>query len=141
MFMHLVGFVGNLVHSSASGPRNVDNTIFHARVGSERIPQKAYWDTLCQTCVFASSGIYGSRRAFWCVQVAKHRHTIFDARVGLVHIPQKSPQDTLRRTCVFASSGICGSRSVFQCVWTTKCRQTIFHAWVGPIRIQQKARL
>jgi hypothetical protein len=28
-------------------------------------------DTLRRTCVFAYVGIYGSRSAFWCVQVAK----------------------------------------------------------------------
>jgi hypothetical protein len=32
---------------------------------------------LCQTCVYASSGICGSHSAFWCVQGAQCQHTIF----------------------------------------------------------------
>jgi hypothetical protein len=40
MFLHLVGSMGHVLHSSASETRNID-TIFHALVGSVRIPQKA----------------------------------------------------------------------------------------------------
>jgi hypothetical protein len=36
---------------------------------------------LCETRVFASSGICGSSNAFWCVPGAKHRCTLFHARV------------------------------------------------------------
>jgi hypothetical protein len=46
-------------------------------------------DTLCQTCVSASGGICGSRRAFPCVWAAKWRRTIFYARVGPVRIQHK----------------------------------------------------
>jgi hypothetical protein len=69
------------------------------------------WDTFCQTCVFASGGICGSRSAFWCVQGMKRRCAIFHAQVGPVWIWQKARQNTLGQNCIFASGGICVSRS------------------------------
>jgi hypothetical protein len=56
------------------------------------------WDTLCQTCVFASSVIYGSRSVFTCVWGVQCRRTIFYAQVGLIQILGKARPDTLCRT-------------------------------------------
>jgi hypothetical protein len=50
---------------------------FQARERPVRIQQKARWDTLRQTCIFASGGICVSRRALWCVRGVKRRHIIF----------------------------------------------------------------
>jgi hypothetical protein len=67
----------------------MDALFLHPRVGPVWIAQKAHWDTLSQTCVFVSGGIYGSCSAFWFVQGVKRRCTIFHAWVGPVQIPQK----------------------------------------------------
>jgi hypothetical protein len=51
-----------------------------------RILEKAQWDMLHQTCIFASGAMCGSRSAFWGIQGMKRRCTIFHARVVLVRI-------------------------------------------------------
>jgi hypothetical protein len=114
-------------------------TIFHARVGLVKFPQKVRRDMLRRTCLFTSDGIYGTRTAFRYVRSAKCRSKIFHARVGPVQILQKAHQDTLSWSCVFASRGIYGSRSAFRCIRAAKRRHTIFHARLGPVRTPQKA--
>jgi hypothetical protein len=62
------GRVTSMHYFLCSGGYNTDST-------------KTGQDTLCQSCVFAFSGICRSRSAF---RGAKHRRTIFHAWVGLV---------------------------------------------------------
>jgi hypothetical protein len=93
---------------------------------------------LCQTYVFASGRLCGSRSAFQCFWGAKRRCTIFHAHVRPKRIPQKAHQDTLHHTCVFPSDRIYGSRSVLRCVRSVKRQCTIFLASVGPLWIPQK---
>jgi hypothetical protein len=119
-----------------TGARNASNTLFlMLRWYRYKFHKKARWDTLRQTCVFASIRIYGSHSAFQFVRGMKRQGTIFHAQEGPIRIPQKHCRNTLRQTCVFASIGICGSRSAFRCVRGVKRRRTIFHGWVGPIRV------
>jgi hypothetical protein len=53
-----VGSAGHVVRVGVSGTRNVD-TIFHARVGPVRIPEKARQDMLHQTCILHRVGYAG----------------------------------------------------------------------------------
>jgi hypothetical protein len=155
--LHPMGSVGHLVHCVVSGTQNVESLFF--MIGADRygfhkkrngahytklvflhpvrIPEKARWDMLHRTCVFASGGIYRSRSALRCIRGVKHQRTIFHAQVGRVRIAQKARWDTLRQTSVFALGGIFGSRSAFRCVRVAKHRRNIFLARLGPVRIQQ----
>jgi hypothetical protein len=51
--------------------------ILNAWVGRVQFPLKVHRDMIRHTCVFASSGICGSRSAFQCVRGTKRRRTIF----------------------------------------------------------------
>jgi hypothetical protein len=80
VFLHHVRFEGHVRRSGASRAQNVDALFFmlvRARCGSQIMRR----GTLRPTCVFPSSGICGSRSAFYCVQGAKHQSTIFHAQV------------------------------------------------------------
>jgi hypothetical protein len=57
-----------------------DPTIFHPRVGSVWIRQKAHRDMLHRTRVFASGGIHLSRSAFRCIRGVKRGHIFFMLR-------------------------------------------------------------
>jgi hypothetical protein len=64
------------VHSGAFGARDFDAIFFTLRWDWYRFDIKRIGHVTPNLC-FSSSGICGSRSAFWCVWGAKHRHTIF----------------------------------------------------------------
>jgi hypothetical protein len=94
VFLHPVGYAGHIVHSDASGSRNV-NTLFTCSGGTSTDRTKAQWNMLRRICVFASNMIYGSRSALRCIPGVKHQRNIFHARVGAVQISQNALQDML----------------------------------------------
>jgi hypothetical protein len=70
-----VGSACHVVHSVCPGAK-CQCTIFHAQVGPVHISQKARRDTLCQTCVFGSGAICGSRSAYRAIG-AQNVNTLF----------------------------------------------------------------
>jgi hypothetical protein len=79
VFLHLMESAGHVVHSVRSR-HETSTRYFSCLDGTGTYSTKAHWNTLHRTCVFASSGICGSRSA---LRGTKCRHTIFQARVGL----------------------------------------------------------
>jgi hypothetical protein len=58
-FLYPVGSASQAVHFGASEERVVETRFFKLRWDQYRFFQKALQDTLCQTFVFASGGLYG----------------------------------------------------------------------------------
>jgi hypothetical protein len=95
VFLHTVGSVGHVVHSGASGARNVDILFFMLGWDRYGFHKNRAGIRYVELAFFASSGICGSRSAFWCVQVTKRGHSIFHARVEPVRIAQKARWNTV----------------------------------------------
>jgi hypothetical protein len=92
--------------------------------GPLRITQIASWDTLNQTCVFSSGGIYGSRSMLWCVRGVKQRCTIFHSQLGPRANPAKSALGHAMPNLCF---GVQWDLQVMQCVLVHSGRETSMH--------------
>jgi hypothetical protein len=95
VFLHLVRSAGHIVHSGASGARNINALFFMLRWARYRSHRKRVGTRYVELVCFASYASCLSHSAFWCVWGAKHRCTIFHARLGLVWIRQKVRLDML----------------------------------------------
>jgi hypothetical protein len=134
-FLYSVWSTDHVLCLGVSRERNVD-TLFFILGWACCVSEKASRDTLRQTCLFASSTVYGLHSVFGCVRGMKHRHNNFYALMGPVRILEKTQRDTLRWTCIFASGTIRGSCSWFCHVQDMKCRCIIFYARVGLMQKQ-----
>jgi hypothetical protein len=88
VFLHPVHFAGHVMHCSASGRET--QTHYFSGSGGPSVVSINIVGARYVELVFASSGIYGSRSAFRCVQGVKHRRTIFHPGVGLVRIKKST---------------------------------------------------
>jgi hypothetical protein len=89
VFLHPLGSVGHLVHSSVLGLQNIEALFFMLRWDRYGFYKKC--DGTCYVeRVFLSGGICGSRGVFQCIRRVKRRCTYFHARVGTVRIAQKA---------------------------------------------------
>jgi hypothetical protein len=120
-FSHPEGSAGHIVHSGASGERNIDTLFFMLEWDQYGFDKK------CITTRYAELLIFHPR--------SESSTQYFSSSAGTSTDSTKIVLDTLHRAFVFASGGICMSRSAFRCVRGVKCRRTIFHARVGPVRI------
>jgi hypothetical protein len=72
--------MGHVVHSGASGARNIRAVFFLHGWDRYGLYKKSAGTCYAELVFFASSGFCRLRSKFWCVRGAKHRHTIFHVR-------------------------------------------------------------
>jgi hypothetical protein len=120
VFFHPVGSTGHIVHSGASGARNVnalffmlgwDQYEFHKNRVGTHYAELVFLRPMQFVGHVVDSGASGLRNI---------DALFFILGVGPIRIQQKARWDTLLRTCAFASSGICRPCSAFRCVRGTK---------------------
>jgi hypothetical protein len=139
VFLHPVGSTCHVVHSGASGARNVeavffklmlDRYVFHNKCAGKNYAEPVFFHPVG----FAGHVVHSGASRAWNTM----HYFSCAGGPGLVSI--KTRRDMLRRTSGFISGGIYGSRGAFRCVQGMKRQCTIFHASMGPVRIPQKAR-
>jgi hypothetical protein len=81
VFLHSAGSMGHVLHSGASRERNVTTLLLMLGWDRYGFEKKCVGTRLHRTCVFMSSGIYGSHSPFWCDWGVKCDRTIFHAQV------------------------------------------------------------
>jgi hypothetical protein len=129
--------MGDVLHSGASGgicgsriafwcicTAKSRCTIFHARVGLVRTPQKSRWETYC---ILVRSGHKMLMNYFSCPGGASTDSTKSESR------------DVTPNLCFCIRCDL-RARSAFWCIRGVKHQDTILHAQMGLVRIQQKER-
>jgi hypothetical protein len=128
VFLHLEGYAVHVVHSDASGPRNVDILFF----------MLGWAHTVSTKCAPG----HVTLSLFLCIrwdpgsEISMH---YFLCSGGPDAVSIKSvPGHVMPNMSFFTSGGIYGSRSAFWWIRGTKCRSTIFCARVGLVRFPKK---
>jgi hypothetical protein len=85
VFLHLMGYVSNIVHSGASEERNVDTLFFLLMWDHYGFHKKNAGTRYTVLVIFHPVGSIGVS-AFWRARDVKHQCFIFHAQVGPVRI-------------------------------------------------------
>jgi hypothetical protein len=138
-----VGFAGHIVHSSASGPWNIDALFFmlgwdqygfHKKRTGTRYAELVFFHPVRST----GHVVHSSASGAWNVDAQFFMLVGGGGGRRPVWIPQSVHWETLHRTCVFTSDAICRSRSEFWCVRAMKHWCIILHAQVDQYKLHKK---
>jgi hypothetical protein len=131
--------MGHVVHSGASGVRNINALFFMLGWDQYRFHKKRAGTRYAKLVFLHLVGCAG-HIVHSGASTLRNIDALFSCSGGTCTDSTKSASGHVMPNLCFTSGGICGSRKAVWCVRGEKRLHTIFHAKVGPIQIQQKAR-
>jgi hypothetical protein len=134
VFLHPMGSAGHVMHSGASGARNIDALFFMFWWDPYRYDKKRFGTRYAKHVFLHSMGSAGHIVHSGASGAQNVDALFLMFRWDRYGYDEKRVGTRCAEIVFFASDRICGSRSAFWCIWGTKHRCSLFHARVSSVQ-------